>query len=129
MRSKRSFCLLLFGCACADSVDPPPVEVVQTPLSGIVFLAQPAAGASIEVRNLLAGAEDNVAASAVADDQGRWVVDLGALSGDFIVEAMTAEGPILNAIANDVNVGAGSAVVVSPVTTLASGYVRHLLSS
>jgi hypothetical protein len=128
MRLNRAACLLLLGWACDETDESGPTEVVQTPLSGIVFLSRTAAGSGIEIRDYLEGREGDVIAEGIADDEGRWMVDLGALSGDFLVRAMTVEGVHLAAVAERVGVGEGEAIVVSPVTHLAAAYVRYLVS-
>lgn len=129
MRSTYLALAIVLGAGCGEPAEEPPAEEVRTPLSGATFVAAPAAGALIRVVDFLEGGRGEVSSTTEADDGGAWSVDLGALGGDFLVEAETAEGAGLSSIVTGVEVDQGTHVVLSPTTHLATGYVRYLLST
>jgi hypothetical protein len=121
-------CVLFAGCpGSSGSRDG---GVVNAALSGGLYEALQGQPRSVVVYDFRGGKMGDELCSTMSDGQGAWSCDLGALSGDFMVEVEQDRSSGLRAIVDGVALRESRPnVQVTPVTTLVVGYTQHLVSS
>jgi hypothetical protein len=130
---KRPIAILFsyaFLAGCPGSSGSKDGGIVNAALSGALYDALQGQARSVVVYDFRDGKMGDQLCTTMSAGQGAWSCDLGALSGDFMVEVEQDRSSGLRAIVDGVVLGESRAnVQVTPVTTLVAAYAQHLVAS
>ena len=133
-----TWCLAFMGAAggvlgCGDELSADGgqrEDVERTRLSGAVYFDHFVADEPVRIYGFVDHKKGELFAETVTDADGLWSAELGFLEGPFLVEAEVSQGHVLSRIVVSASLGVETKdVLVTPITTLAAGYMCWFLET